>query len=582
MKKKLLEVKNLELSFGNDDSYFKALKNISFDIYPNETVSIVGESGSGKSVTAMGVMSLIQKAGGNIENGSIIFDEKYNMVNIEEEKARSIRGNMISMIFQEPMTSLNPVFTVGEQILEALITHKNVSKEKGKQMVIEAMKEVKIAQAEKRYSQYPHELSGGMRQRIMIAMALVCEPKLLIADEPTTALDVTIQAQILWLIKQLKENHGTAVMFITHDLGVVAQISNRVVVMKRGSIIETGTVNQIYNNPEDPYTKNLIESVPKLGNEHQKLYREENEFILEFNNVTVKYPVRRGILNNVTTELCAVDRANFKIKEGQTLGIVGESGCGKSTIAKTVAGLVKPESGEIILDGTNTLNLKGTDLQNFKKNIGMIFQDPFASLSPRRTAAQQISEPLEIHNAGSKKFIQERVEWLINKVGLDNSHLYRYPHEFSGGQRQRLSIARALALEPKLVIADEPVSALDVSVQETVLELFEDLQKELKLTYIFISHDLSVIEKISDWVAVMYFGRIVESGKVKDVLRKTKHDYTKNLIKSVPTPDPNIKMTQPKMFSEIKSDLLLKKGYQFEEDLQYDDNLENHRMLLSS
>ena len=431
MKKKLLEVKNLELSFGNDDSYFKALKNISFDIYPNETVSIVGESGSGKSVTAMGVMSLIQKAGGNIENGSIIFDEKYNMVNIEEEKARSIRGNMISMIFQEPMTSLNPVFTVGEQILEALITHKNVSKEKGKQMVIEAMKEVKIAQAEKRYSQYPHELSGGMRQRIMIAMALVCEPKLLIADEPTTALDVTIQAQILWLIKQLKENHGTAVMFITHDLGVVAQISNRVVVMKRGSIIETGTVNQIYNNPEDPYTKNLIESVPKLGNEHQKLYREENEFILEFNNVTVKYPVRRGILNNVTTELCAVDRANFKIKEGQTLGIVGESGCGKSTIAKTVAGLVKPESGEIILDGTNTLNLKGKDLQNFKKNIGMIFQDPFASLSPRRTAAQQISEPLEIHNAGSKKFIQERVEWLINKVGLDNSHLYRYPHEFS-------------------------------------------------------------------------------------------------------------------------------------------------------
>ena len=534
MKKKLLEVKNLELSFGNNDSYFKALKNISFDIYPNETVSIVGESGSGKSVTAMGVMSLIQKAGGNIENGSIIFDEKYNMVNIEEEKARSIRGNMISMIFQEPMTSLNPVFTVGEQILEALITHKNVSKEKGRQMVIEAMKEVKIAQAEKRFSQYPHELSGGMRQRIMIAMALVCEPKLLIADEPTTALDVTIQAQILWLIKQLKENHGTAVMFITHDLGVVAQISDRVVVMKRGSIIETGTVNQIFNNPEDPYTKNLIESVPKLGNEHQKLYREENEFILEFNNVTVKYPVRRGILNNVTTELCAVDRANFKIKEGQTLGIVGESGCGKSTIAKTVAGLVKPESGEIILDGTNALDLKGRDLQNFKKNIGMIFQDPFASLSPRRTAAQQISEPLEIHNAGSRKFIQERVEWLINKVGLDNSHLYRYPHEFSGGQRQRISIARALATQPRLLVCDEPTSALDVSIQAQILNLLKDLQEQLNLTILFISHDLPVVRQMCDRIGVLKNGKLCEVSETENLFKNPSHDYSRELLKLMP------------------------------------------------
>ena len=547
----VLSVQDLRVAFGAGETRVEAVKGISFDLMPGETLAIVGESGSGKSVSAMSTMALIRQAGGEIEGGKILYDDRIDMVTATEGEARAIRGNEIAMIFQEPMTSLNPVFSVGEQLIEPLVTHLGLSKAEAKTRALSAMEEVRIPEPARRFNQYPHELSGGMRQRVMIAMALVCEPKILIADEPTTALDVTIQAQILWLIKKLKADHGTAVLFITHDLGVVAQIADRVAVMQVGNLVELGTVEQIYRAPEHPYTQRLLSAVPVLGTAAAKPAVEASEHpMLALDELSVRYPVRSGLLRKVTAEVLAVDRVSFEIPKRTTLGLVGESGCGKSTISRAIIGLANPSEGEIRVDGTNLATLSDDERFDFQRKTGIVFQDPFAALSPRRTAFNQIAEPMVIHEWGTPEQIRERVRWLLSRVGLGDEHLDRYPHEFSGGQRQRLCIARSLALEPEMIIADEPVSALDVSVQAQVLELFSELQSELGLTYLFISHDLAIVEQVSEMVAVMFMGRLVEFGPSKQVLSNPAHDYTKNLLASIPVPDPAKPMRTPQLYDE--------------------------------
>lgn len=557
----ILSVQNLRVAFGAGATRMEAVKGISFDLMQGETLAIVGESGSGKSVSALSTMALIRQAGGDIAGGKIIFDGATDMVTATEPQARAIRGNDIAMIFQEPMTSLNPVFSVGEQLIEPLVVHLGLSKAEAKTRAIAAMEEVRIPEPERRFKQYPHELSGGMRQRVMIAMALVCEPKILIADEPTTALDVTIQAQILWLIKKLKTDHGTAVLFITHDLGVVAQIADRVAVMQTGNLVEIGTVAQIYSAPSHPYTQKLLSSVPVLGLADVKAMRGQDDTpMLKLDDVSVRYPVKSGILRRVTAEVLAVDRVSFSIPKRTTLGLVGESGCGKSTISRAIIGLVAPTMGKIEVDGVDVASLSDEDRFAFQRRTGVVFQDPFAALSPRRTAFDQIAEPMVIHSWGNPDQIRERVRWLLSRVGLGGEHMDRYPHEFSGGQRQRLCIARALALEPDLIIADEPVSALDVSVQAQVLELFAELQSELGLTYLFISHDLAIVEQVSEAVAVMFMGRLVEYGPSKTVLSAPAHNYTKNLLASIPVPDPSKPMSAPQLYEEGRKSPIAPKG----------------------
>ena len=557
----VLSVQELRVAFGAGDTRAVAVKSISFDLMPGETLGIVGESGSGKSVSALSTMALIRQAGGDIEDGKIIYDGRIDMVTATESEAREIRGNEIAMIFQEPMTSLNPVFTIGEQIIEPLITHLGLSKNEAKTRALAAMNEVRIPEPKRRYDQYPHELSGGMRQRAMIAMALVCEPKILIADEPTTALDVTIQAQILWLIKKLKSDHGTAVLFITHDLGVVAQIAERVAVMQMGNLVEIGAVDQIYRAPSHPYTRKLLSAVPVLGATPAKAkVADSASIVLALEDVSVRYPVKTGLLRRATSEVLAVDRVSFEVPKCTTLGLVGESGCGKSTISRAVMGLAYPSSGKISLDGADLATLSAQERFAFHRKTGIVFQDPFAALSPRRRAFDQIAEPMVIHNWGSPQKIRERVRWLLNRVGLGDEHLDRFPHEFSGGQRQRLCIARALALEPELLIADEPVSALDVSVQAQVLELFSELQQELGLTYLFISHDLAIVEQVSEAVAVMFMGRLVEYGPSKKVLTDPGHEYTKNLLASIPVPDPTKTLSKPKLFAEGRKSPIIPYG----------------------
>ncbi len=557
----VLSVENLRVSFGAGTARVEAVKGISFDLMPGETLAIVGESGSGKSVSALTTMALIRQAGGTIDAGAIRFDGKIDMVAATEPEARKIRGNEIAMIFQEPMTSLNPVFSVGEQLIEPLVTHLGLTKAAAKARALAAMEEVRIPEPERRFRQYPHELSGGMRQRVMIAMALVCEPKILIADEPTTALDVTIQAQILWLIKKLQADHGTAVLFITHDLGVVAQIANRVAVMQTGHLVELGPVAQIYSTPEHPYTQKLLAAVPVLGEAQAKPAAPATEVpMLEISELSVRYPVRSGLLRRVTAEVLAVDRVSLAIPRRTTLGLVGESGCGKSTISRAVIGLVAPSSGTIRVGGTDLVTLSPAERLAMQRKTGIVFQDPFAALSPRRTAFEQIAEPMVIHNWGTEAQIRDRVRWLLHRVGLGDQHLARYPHEFSGGQRQRLCIARALALEPELVIADEPVSALDVSVQAQVLDLFAELQSELGLTYLFISHDLAIVERVSETVAVMFMGRLVEYGPAKSVLSAPAHNYTKNLLASIPVPDPAKPMRTPQLYEDGRKSPIAPRG----------------------
>ena len=555
----IAQIQGLRVEFQTKDGPVVGVEDVSFDINPGETVCVVGESGSGKSVSSLSLMRLVEYGGGEIAGGRLLFDrakgDQLDLAKAGQAEMRRIRGNEIGMIFQEPMTALNPVFTVGRQMTEGLRLHRGLSRSKAEARALELLRQVRIPEPERRLKQYPHELSGGMRQRVVIAMALACEPRLLIADEPTTALDVTIQAEILALMDRLKRETGTAVMFITHDMAVVAQMADRVVVMYRGKKVEEGTVEQIFENPQHGYTKALLAAVPKLGEMKGKKYPEPmkllgrdnkdikpiegtEETLLRVRNLTTRFPVKGGFFRRTVANVHAVEDISFSINKGQTLSLVGESGCGKSTAGRSILRLVEPQSGEINLDGTDIMSLSQGKLRTARLDMQMIFQDPFASLNPQMQLADQVAEP--IHNFRTLKGaqIQKRVEMLFDRVELPRSFMRRFPHELSGGQRQRVAIARALALNPKLIIADEAVSALDVSVQAQVLNLMMELQAELGLSFLFISHDMAVVERVSHYVGVMYLGRIVEIGPRDRVFENPLHAYTQALMKAVPIADP--------------------------------------------
>ena len=555
----IASVRNLKVEFETKDGSVVGVKDVSFDIRAGETLCVVGESGSGKSVSSLSLMRLIEYGGGTITSGELLFDRKQegesNLATLDQAKMRSVRGNEIAMIFQEPMTALNPVFTIGRQLSEGVRRHKKLSKADAKARALELLKQVRIPEPERRMSQYPHELSGGMRQRVVIAMALACEPRLLIADEPTTALDVTIQAEILALIDRLKRETGTAVMFITHDMAVVAQMADRVVVMYRGNKVEEGEVDQIFNNPQHEYTKSLLAAVPKLGEmtgrplpEPMRLFgdtqtattpiEDGSQPLLSVRNLTTRFPVKGGMLRRTVAQVHAVEDVSFDLAKGQTLSLVGESGCGKSTAGRSILRLVEPTSGHVQLEDKDVLSLGISDLREARQDMQMIFQDPFASLNPQMQLMDQVAEPLRNFGTNSASDIKARVEMLFDRVQLPKSFLRRYPHELSGGQRQRIAIARALALNPKLIIADEAVSALDVSVQAQVLNLMMELQADLGLSYLFISHDMAVVERVSHRVGVMYLGRIVEIGSRQQVFENPQHPYTQALMKAVPIADP--------------------------------------------
>ncbi len=555
----IAQIQGLRVEFQTKDGPVVGVEDVSFEIAAGETVCVVGESGSGKSVSSLSLMRLVEFGGGEIAGGKLLFDrrngDRIDLAETDQDKMRGIRGNEIGMIFQEPMTALNPVFTVGRQLTEGLRLHKNMSKSQAEARALELLREVRIPEPERRLRQYPHELSGGMRQRVVIAIALACSPRLLIADEPTTALDVTIQAEILALIDRLKRETGTAVMFITHDMAVVAQMADRVVVMFRGNKVEEGPVEQIFEAPQHPYTKALLAAVPKLGEmtgkdlpEPMKLLGTAgdeikpiagtNEVLLRVENLTTRFPVKGGFFRRTVANVHAVEDVSFTINKGQTLSLVGESGCGKSTAGRSILRLVEPNSGHVMLGDTDIMALDTKALRTARLDMQMIFQDPFASLNPQMQLSDQVAEP--IHNFATLKGgdVIDRVKMLFDRVELPRSFMRRYPHELSGGQRQRVAIARALALNPKLIIADEAVSALDVSVQAQVLNLMMELQAELGISYLFISHDMAVVERVSHHVGVMYLGRIVELGPRRRVFENPQHPYTQALMKAVPIADP--------------------------------------------
>ena len=557
--KTIAEVKDLRVEFQTKDGPVVGVSDVSFNIKSGETVCLVGESGSGKSVSSLSLMRLVEFGGGEITGGRLLFNRKdsdeIDLAKTDPNLMRSIRGNEIGMIFQEPMTALNPVFTVERQLTEGLRLHASLSRSAASARALELMREVRIPEPERRLKQYPHELSGGMRQRVVIAMALACKPRLLIADEPTTALDVTIQAEILALIDRLKRETGTAVMFITHDMAVVAQMADRVVVMFRGKKVEEGTVEEIFENPQHLYTKALLAAVPKLGEMSGKKYPEPmvlmsrqqsaavpikgtNELLLEVESLTTRFAVKGGMLRRKVANVHAVEDVSFTINKGQTLGLVGESGCGKSTVGRSILRLEEPQRGSVRIGGKDIMALERNGLRNSRLDMQMIFQDPFASLNPQMQLSDQVAEPIHNFATLEGKAVQERVQMLFDRVELPHSFMRRYPHELSGGQRQRVAIARALALNPKLIIADEAVSALDVSVQAQVLNLMMELQSELNLSFLFISHDMAVVERVSHNVAVMYLGRIVEMGPRSAAFENPQQAYTQALMKAVPIADP--------------------------------------------
>ncbi|MCP2156557.1 ABC transporter ATP-binding protein [Agrobacterium tumefaciens] len=556
----VLSVRNLTTSFLVDDAWKSVVRNVSFDVAPGETVAIVGESGSGKSVTSLSIMRLLSPAFSRIE-GEVLLNGR-NLLALSEKEMRGVRGNDVSMIFQEPMTSLNPIFTIGRQISEVLIRHKGFSKQQARAETVRLLEKVRIPNAAGRFDEYPHQFSGGMRQRVMIAMALASRPKLLIADEPTTALDVTIQGQILDLIKLLQEEEGMSVLFITHDMGVVAEIADRTIVMFRGDEVETGPTGDIFQRGKHPYTRALLSAVPKLGSMRDRqwptrfpvldmktgLSTEPVEVaetvasgqtpVLSVKNLVTRFPIRSGLLARQTGAVHAVENVSFDLFQGETLALVGESGCGKSTTGRSIMRLVEPTAGEVSLDGYDVMRLDTVGLRNMRKSVQMIFQDPFSSLNPRMTVGTAISEPFIKHKLGTTKQAKEKTADLLEKVGLTADMASRYPHEFSGGQRQRIAIARALALDPKVIVADESVSALDVSIKAQVCNLLLDLQQSLDLAFLFISHDMAVVERVSHRVAVMYLGEIVEIGPRAAVFDNPQHAYTKKLMAAVPVPDP--------------------------------------------
>ena len=551
----VLSVQALDVVARTDAGDVPLVEGLSFDLGRGETLCIAGESGSGKSITSLAVMGLLPQPAVRIAGGSIMFGGR-NLARLDEAAMRRIRGDRIAMIFQEPMTSLNPVLSIGRQLIEAIEAHTSLPRGAARQRAIEALDAVRIPQARTRLAQYPHELSGGMRQRVMIAMALALRPDVLIADEPTTALDVTVQGEVLELLRDLKNDFGTSIILITHDMGVVAEMADRVIVMQKGRMIESGDVGPLFEAPRQVYTRALLDAVPRLGAGMAKGTEQlpaDSGKVVDVEGLTVGFDIRGGILGRTTHRVHAVENVSFAIRDRETFSLVGESGCGKSTIAKALAGLV-PFAGDIRLGGTSIAGLDRHGLKRVRRDIQMIFQDPFASLDPRMRVGDLVGEPLVIHGIATPAERRERVAALFDRVGLSPDQMERYPHEFSGGQRQRICIARALALRPRLIIADESVSALDVSVQARVLELLKELQAEFGIAYLFISHDMAVVENISDRVAVMYLGQIVEMGTRDQIFSNPQHAYTRRLIDAVPIPDPARRRGRfPRMQGEIPS-----------------------------
>ncbi|MGB3757120.1 MAG: ABC transporter ATP-binding protein [Rivularia sp. (in: cyanobacteria)] len=611
MRETVLDVRNLQVEFSDDGNVVKAVNGISFQLHRGETLGIVGESGSGKSVTSLATMGLLQNPG-KISGGEIWFrpqenGEALNLVELPAKEIQLYRGGDIAMIFQEPMTSLNPVYNIGFQLTEAILRHQNISSAEARQKAIDSLQEVKLLADDEQIRQnlietspkaldehqlpqlvrqhkeailerFPHQLSGGQLQRVMIAMAISCNPLLLIADEPTTALDVTVQATIIDLLGELQRKRDMAMIFITHDLGLIAEIADKVAVMYKGQVVEQGDAAQIFTNPQHPYTKGLLACRPTLDSHPQKLLTvsdymsveetptgeivikakqpaepvevtsadiaqrlatlEQQQPLLEICNLQVGYPVK-GMFGGTKRHFMAVNNVSFEVKKGETLGLVGESGCGKTTLGRSLLRLVEPLSGQILFEGRDITKLKGKTLQKLRREMQIIFQNPFSALDSRMKVGDAVMEPLVIHSIGkTKKARQERAVYLLERVGLDADAMNRYPHQFSGGQRQRVCIARSLALNPKFIICDESVSALDVSVQAQVLNLLKELQEEFGLTYIFISHDLSVVKFISDRILVMNRGEIVETGNAQEIYRQPKEEYTRKLIASIPTGSP--------------------------------------------
>ncbi|MDB4250869.1 ABC transporter ATP-binding protein [Flavobacteriales bacterium] len=576
----LLEFKNLVTEFHTEGTIVKAVNGVSFTLNKGETIGIVGESGSGKSVTSLSAMRLIPSPPGKISGGEIIFHEKdgtaTDLLAISEEEIRNFRGNDIAMIFQEPMTSLNPVFTCGDQVMEAIILHQKLNKKDAKALTIKLFEEVQLPTPERIFSTYPHQISGGQKQRVMIAMAMSCQPSVLIADEPTTALDVTVQKTILQLMQNLQKEYDMGIMFITHDLGVIAELADKVVVMYKGNIVEQGSVWDIFTNPKHPYTKGLLACRPPLDKrytflptvsdfmkidengeiidncisvaeftkdlaipeservaKHKKLY--EQKPLMQIKNLKTYFPIRNGFFGGISDHVKAVDDVSFDVYPGETLGLVGESGCGKTTIGRTIIRLEEPTEGQMIYKGNDIAKMNTEELRLFRKDVQIIFQDPYSSLNPRMTIGNAIMEPMQVHGIlENEEQRKKKVEELLTRVSLDPAHFYRYPHEFSGGQRQRIGIARALAVNPKFIICDESVSALDVSVQAQVLNLLNELKEEFGLTYIFISHDLSVVKYMSDRMVVMQEGKIEEMGDADQIYNKPATEYTQKLIDAIP------------------------------------------------
>lgn len=598
----LLEVKNLKTYFHTDNGEVKAVDDISFFIRKGETIGIVGESGSGKSVTSLSIMKLLPNPIGKIAGGEIIFDSptkgKIDLTKLTEKEMRHERGNEIAMIFQEPMTSLNPVYTCGNQVMEAIMLHQKMSKKDAKALTIELFNKVELPRAEAIFDCYPHQISGGQKQRVMIAMAMSCEPSLLIADEPTTALDVTVQSKILEMMRQLRDEKNMSIIFITHDLAIIAEIADRVLVMYHGKIVEQGTVWDIFSNPQHPYTKGLLACRPRLDIKLKvlpivsdfmdvdalgKITEKETQHFtsigeallfnfegdeeieekrakimqqtphLEIKNLKTYFPITSGLFGKVKGYVKAVDDVSFNIYPGETVGLVGESGCGKTTLGRTILRLIEPTAGEILLEGMDIVRMKKEDLRKLRKDIQIIFQDPYSSLNPRMTIGEAIIEPMRINKVLLSDYSRKKhaIE-LLETVSLKPEHFERYPHEFSGGQRQRICIARALALNPKFIICDESVSALDVSVQAQVLNLLNKLKEQFNFTCIFISHDLSVVKFMSDRMIVMNKGVIEEMGYSEDIYNNPQSEYTKNLISAIPRGDlEHIRKTQLKRKGKI-------------------------------